>query len=151
MPDSSVVVLNHLVEVCRNGEFGFREAAAAVKDAHLRTTLGNLSEQREQFAVQLRYQVARLGGKPENRGSVAGSFHRRWIELRSSLSTHPASAVLVECERGEVIAERAYAAALADDLPPNVRAIVEDQYTQIKAAHDNLLSLQVRLRQQPAF
>ena len=151
MSETPVDVLNHLVEVCRNGEFGFREAAGAVKDAHLRSILADLSEQREQFAAQLRYQVARLGGKPQNRGSMAGAVHRRWIDLRSSVSTHPSTAVLAECDRGEIKAERAYTAALESELPPNVRVIIEEQYAQIKAAHDTVISLQVRLRQQPAF
>jgi uncharacterized protein (TIGR02284 family) len=151
MADESISVLNRLIETCRNGQHGFHEAAETVRDAHLRSIFNDLSEQREQFAAQLRYQVSRLGGRPENRGTLAGVIHRRWIELRSTLSANSDRAVIAECERGEDIALAAYEAGLKSDLSDVVRTLIEEQHAQIKAARDLVRSIDVRLRRQHAF
>jgi uncharacterized protein (TIGR02284 family) len=151
MPDQAIHVLNRLIETCRNGEHGFREAAGTVRDAHLRSIFMDLSEQREQFAAQLRYHVARLGGRPENKGTVAGAIHRRWIDLRSTLSADSAHAVMAECERGEEAAIGAYEAARNTDLPPELVTLLDEHCAQIRASRDTLRSLDIRLGQQPAF
>jgi uncharacterized protein (TIGR02284 family) len=41
-------------------------------------------------------------------------------------------AVLAECERGEDVAKSAYKAALEEDLPTAVKAIVRRQYEGVK-------------------
>jgi uncharacterized protein (TIGR02284 family) len=50
-------------------------------------------------------------------------------------------AVLAECERGEDVAKSAYEAALREDLPPDVKAIVHRQYQGVKENHDRIRGL----------
>jgi uncharacterized protein (TIGR02284 family) len=50
-------------------------------------------------------------------------------------------AVLAECERGEDAAKSAYQAALEEDLPPDVKAIVQRQYEGVKENHDRIRDL----------
>ena len=50
-------------------------------------------------------------------------------------------AVLAECERGEDAAKSAYQAALEEDLPPDVEAIVRRQHEGAKANHDRIRDL----------
>ena len=151
MREQVIPVLGDLVEVCRNGEQGFREAATVVREPHLATIFGEFSEQREQFAAQLRYEISKLGRKPHNHGTLAGTLHRRWIELRSVVSSDHDRAVVAECRRGDEQALRAYRVALREDLPDDVRHLIESQEAQIRVAYERLKGLEQRLRQEPAY
>lgn len=151
MRDETVSQLNHLVEVCRNGESGFHRAALAVQDAHLRGVLAEYASQREQFAAQLRYQVSRLGGRPQDRGTVAGAVHRRWMDMRSAVSGDSARAVIRECERGERFALASYKLALEQGLEGEVANLVREQQAQIELAYRHLQQLQKRVFQQAAW
>jgi uncharacterized protein (TIGR02284 family) len=142
---SGVPFLNRLVEICLNGRQGFEEAARLVRDGHLAAILLEYASQREQFGKQLMYQVSRLGGRPGKRGTVAGLAHRRWIDVRSALGGDD-SAVLRECERGERRASAAYDRVFTQaDWPREIRDLLYDQHTQIKAAHRHLQELQEKI------
>jgi uncharacterized protein (TIGR02284 family) len=151
MRNQSVSILSELVEVCRNGEHGFREAASVVKDGHLASIFLELSEQREQFAAQLRYEISKRGSKPRNRGSLAGSLHRRWMDLRSVVASDNEHAVIAECARGEERALRVYRSALKQPAAAELHALLGPQEAQIRAAHERLQRLETRLRHQPVF
>jgi uncharacterized protein (TIGR02284 family) len=91
----------------------------------------------------LQAEVRRLGGDPEQTGSVAATLHRGWINLKSAMTGEDETAVLAECERGEDSAVSNYQSALAtDDLPADVRAVIERQYVQVQEAHDRIRNLE---------
>lgn len=149
MRSNPISVISRLVEICENGERGFRRAAEAVKDPHLATILLDYAAQREQFGSQLMYQVSRLGGRPEKHGTLAGGAHRRWIRVRAVLGADDA-AILEECERGERCALRAYRNALKLKLPSQARDIAEQQQIQIEAAHKHISDMQARVLHETA-
>ena len=140
--DNVISTLNNLIETCKDGEQGFRSAADGVKRSDLRTLFLTYSQQRAQFAAELQNEVRHLGGDPEERGSVAASLHRGWINIKSAVTGEDEGAVISECERGEDSAVRNYQSALNEDLPANIREIVERQYTQVKEAHDRVRALE---------
>ena len=140
--DNPVSTLNNLIETCKDGEDGFRAAADGVKDSNLRTLFLTYSQQRAQFAAELQNEVRLLGGDPEQRCSVAASLHRGWINIKSAVTGEDEGAVISECERGEDSAVRNYKSALNEDLPANIREIVERQFTQVKEAHDRVRALE---------
>jgi uncharacterized protein (TIGR02284 family) len=142
--DKAISVLNDLIETCKDGQEGFRTAAEAVKDSHLRTLFNEFSQQRAQFAGQLQAEVTLLGQDPEKSGSVSGSLHRGWINLKSAVTGGSDAAIISECERGEDSAKTAYKDALEENLPANIRSIVERQYMQVKETHDRVRSLEVK-------
>jgi uncharacterized protein (TIGR02284 family) len=140
--DNVISTLNNLIETCKDGEDGFRAAADGVKNSDLRTLFLTYSQQRAQFAAELQSEVRHLGGDPEERGSVAASLHRGWINIKSAVTGEDEGAVISECERGEDSAVRNYQAALNEDLPGNIRSIVEQQYAHVKEAHDRVRALE---------
>ena len=141
MSDDTVSQLNHLVEICRNGQQGFHQAAERSGDAHLTLIFADLAHQREQFAAQLRYQVSRLGGRPHDSGTVAGAVHRRWIGVRTAVSSDAERALIRECERGERFALASYKLALEHRLHSDVVGLVEEQRAQIELAYRQLQEL----------
>jgi len=140
--DNVISTLNNLIETCKDGEQDFRTAADGVQRSDLRTLFLTYSQQRAQFAAELQSEVRHLGGDPEERGSVAASLHRGWINIKSAVTGEDEGAVISECERGEDSAVRNYQSALNEDLPANLRSTVERQYAQVKEAHDRIRALE---------
>lgn len=140
--DDVISTLNNLIETCKDGQNGFQTAADGVKTSELKTLFHTYAQQRAQFSGELQTEVQRLGGDPENTGSVAASLHRGWINIKSAVTGQDEGAVIAECERGEDSAVKNYKDALAGNLPENIRSIVQSQYTQVQEAHDRIRSLE---------
>ena len=136
--------LNDLVETCKDGEQGFRTAAESVKNSTVRSLFESFSSQRAKFAGELQMEVSRLGGTPEQSGSVSGAAHRGWMNIKSAVTGEDEAAIINEAERGEDVAVKSYRDALAKDLPNDVRNLVERQYREVQDAHNQVRSLQVR-------
>jgi uncharacterized protein (TIGR02284 family) len=140
--DELISILNDLVETCKDGQNGFRTAAEEIKNSELTTLFNSYSQQRAQFAAELQSEVRRLGGDPEDAGSTAAVLHRGWMNIKSAVTGEDQGAVIAECERGEDSAVSAYEEALENELPGNLRVIVERQFSQVKEAHDRIRSLE---------
>jgi uncharacterized protein (TIGR02284 family) len=134
-------ILNGLIETCKNGEEGFRQAAEGTKNEEYRQMYLDYSQQRAKFAQELQQIVSRLGGTPETSGSVAAAAHRGWINLKAAVTGNDEHAILAECERGEDVAVDDYQKALREDLPSDLRSTVENQFRQIQQAHNRIRSL----------
>jgi len=141
MADNVVKVLNHLIETSKNGEKGFVAAADDAKNPELRNLLRTRGQECAAAAAELQAMVAQLGGKPEDSGTVAGAMHRGWVNLKAAVAGREDKAILEECERGEDHAKKEYAEALQENLPENVRAIVQRQYDGVLRNHDQIKAL----------
>ncbi len=139
--DKVISTLNNLIETCKDGQNGFQTAADGVKDSELKTLFHTYAQQRAQFAAELQSEVRRLGGDPENTGSVAATLHRGWINIKSTVTGKDDAAILAECERGEDSAKSNYEEATNMTLPADVSAIVNRQYGQVKETHDRIRDL----------
>lgn len=139
---TTIDVLNDLTEILKDGEHGFRTAAKDVKAPELVPIFEQYAQQRAQFAAHLQSQVNQLGAKVEKTGSVRGAAHRGWINLKAALSTNEPHAVLAEAERGEDAAVAAYKKALEHtELDPQTRELINRQFRDVKAAHDDVRQL----------
>jgi uncharacterized protein (TIGR02284 family) len=145
MATSDVIdTLNDLIETCKDGENGFRECADNVKSESLKTLFDTYARHCAQSAAELQSEVRRLGGDPERTGSVSASLHRGWIDIKSALTGKDDDAVIAECERGEDVAMQSYQKALQANLPAEVRALVERQYSGVREHHDRVRALKSR-------
>ncbi len=138
-----IAALNRLIETCKDGENGFRTAAEGVMNTELKSLFHSYAQQRAQYAIELQSEVRRLGGDPENRGSLAATLHRGWINIKAVVTGQDEGAIISECERGEDSAKSNYQDALQEDLPADIRALVERQYAGVKEAHDRIRALEV--------
>jgi uncharacterized protein (TIGR02284 family) len=138
-------ILNGLLETCKDGQQGFRTAAEHVKNQDYKSLFAELANQRQLYAGELQALLDSLDqGAPES-GSVAGAIHRGWMGLKALLTSGNEHAILAECERGEDAAVEQYREILEhDDLPANVRDLVDRQFMGIKAAHDRVKALRDR-------
>ena len=139
--DDVIKQLNNLIETSKDGEYGLKACAEQAQSPQLKSLLSTRAEGCRRAAEELQSVVLDLGGKPDTDGSVAGAMHRGWVAVRSKLSTLTDRAVLDECERGEDVALKAYREALAGELPPDIRALVERQAEGAKRNHDEIKAL----------
>lgn len=137
--DDTISTLNNLIETCKDGQNGFRNAAESATNTELKTLFNTYAQQRAQFAAELQGEVRRLGGDPENSGSVSAAVHRGWMGLRDAVTgASDDTAIVAECERGEDYAISAYQDAMKENLPQDVASVVQRQYGSVKEAHDRI-------------
>jgi len=139
-------VLNSLIEVCKDSQEGFRDAAQSVKDPDYKSLFAELANQRQTYNGELRRMVLSLGESAEDSGSFAGSLHRGWMDLKAAMTSGDEHAILEECKRGEDFAVARYRVAMEhNELPGNIISVIERQYAGVKAAHDRVRTLRDRI------
>lgn len=130
--------LNHLVEINKNAEAGFLNAAENVKNSELESQFTGYAKQHAKFAAELQKEVEHLGGNPPDHGTVGGAIHRGWMDVKSALTGHSAAAILSTCASGEDSALAAYADAEADISSGQVFSLLQKQREQVVAFRTRL-------------
>jgi uncharacterized protein (TIGR02284 family) len=142
--DQVIETLNDLLENSRDGELGFKEAAQHSRTADLKALLDRRAAHCRAAAEELQAQIARLGGKPDERGTVSGAAHRVWLNIRSLFGGASDETILSECERGEDAAVARYRKALKQNLPADIHALVLRQFEGAQRNHDMIKALRDR-------
>jgi uncharacterized protein (TIGR02284 family) len=91
----------------------------------------------------------RRGGEPAESGHVSATLRRGWLDVKSDLKAGPDYAdtddcefdILVNCEAGERAALENYEDTLKKMLPADLLGLVENQYQEIRRAHEQMRSL----------
>ncbi len=147
MDKSDVVdVLNDLIEVSKDGEYGFTQCAEHAKSPDIKSTLASRSRDCAAGAAELQRYVSTYGGTPEKSGSAVGAMHRGWVSVRTALTSKDDLAVLEEAENGEDSALKSYRKAAEKDLPADVKALVQKQLQGAQANHDQIKALRDRVK-----
>jgi uncharacterized protein (TIGR02284 family) len=141
-----VKLLNDLIEVSKDGEFGFKECAEQAKSPDIKSTLSQRSRDCAAGAAELQRLVTTYGGKPETGGSASGAIHRGWVSVRTALTSKDDLAVLEESERGEDSALKKYREASAKNLPADVASVVHTQLQGTQKNHDQIKLLRDRVK-----
>jgi uncharacterized protein (TIGR02284 family) len=140
--DNVIDTLNDLIENSKDGQYGFAKCAERVESPQLRETLLKRSADCASAVSELQGMVAQHGGKPAEHGTVLGALHRGWVSVKDTVTGNSDHAVLEECERGEDAALARYRKALKeDDLPADVRSLLERQMAGAQANHDQVKML----------
>ncbi len=143
--DNAVSLLNELIRVSEDGEKGFRTAAEQVDDPGLKSLFQDRAKACHGAATELQSLVRKLGGEPEDSGSLAGAAHRGWVRAKAAIGDTNV-AVLEEVERGEDVAKAVYARAMKADLPTEVRSVLERHYQGVLRNHDRIRDLRNQYR-----
>ena len=137
-------VAKDLIETLEDGKDGFAKGAEKLADSddpQLASTFRQFSEQRARFAEELRRMGQEYGDQIHESGSVAATLHRGWMSLKDALAGSDPDGVLDAAEQGEDHAVKEFEKALASDISQGLRTLVERQFREVKAAHDEVKSL----------
>ncbi len=145
--NSDVVdVLNDLLENARDGEYGFRTCEEEVDSLPLKQLFGERATQCRMAADELAPLISRYGGTPAEGGTASGAMHRGWVHVKGAMGADSAESILEECERGEDAAVARYRKALKQELPADVRSLVERQAEGAQRNHDQIRDLRNQAR-----
>jgi|ERR1051326_2563745 uncharacterized protein (TIGR02284 family) len=138
-----VTALNDLIEINNDRIEGYNTAAKEVEDTDLKDLFQNLSSDSRKFKDELRPLLIKHDGKNIEHGTTtSGKMYRVWMDIKSALTGKDRKAILSSCEFGEDSALETYDKVLKDnELPSDVRNIVEKQRAQLKVSHDKIKSL----------
>lgn len=142
--DNAISVLNNLIETCKDGERGFKTAAEGLTRPDIKARFLDYSRERGQMSSELQAEVRKLGGDPEQSGSMSGSLHRGWLDIKSVITGKDDHAIVAEAERGEDVAKAAFESALGDTLPTSARTIVQQHAIKVQRAHDDVRDIRDR-------
>ncbi len=143
--EDAAKVLNELIETSEDGKKGFEAAAERAEDTKLKLLFSERARECATAATELQQSVRELGFTAKEGGSISGAAHRGWVAVKAAVS-HSDLSVLEEVERGEDYAKAVYGKALKDDLPPQVKTLVERQYQGVIRNHDRVRDLRNQYR-----
>lgn len=140
--------LNDLIQISKDGEEGFRICAedASERQASYKSQFLERSQACGQSVLELQNLVRTLGGDPATHTSMSGALHRQWLNIKTAIMGKDDEAILNECERGEDAAVNAYRKALSEDLPADIRLVIERQYQGVLTNHDRVKALRDQVR-----
>lgn len=145
--DGVVEVLNDLLETARDGEYGFQTCAVEVIEPNLQQLFYHRAEQCHQAADDLVQMIWRFGGTPGEGGTAGGALHRGWVHVKGAVGMNSDLSILAACERGEDMAVARYRKAVKQDLPAEVRKLVERQAHHALRNHNHIRDLRDKARE----
>ena len=138
----AITTLNTLIATTIDSITGYEDSAKNVHDERLREIFRKRADERQQVVEELRIEVRRLGGDPEDSGSLLGKTHQRFEDLKAAITGRDEKAIINEVERGEDYLKNKYETALKDgDLSGESRAVVERAYQSVRQGHDQISQL----------
>ena len=144
MTDTShdIRTLNGLIATTIDSVDGYRTSAEAVDSPRYAELFTARASERSSVAEQLRAEVAKLGGNPEDDGTLLAASHRAFVNLKSAVASRDDKAIITEVERGEDHIKAKYEDALKDgDLSPETRSLIQTAYGSVRSGHDQMRDL----------
>ena len=131
----TISTLNTLIATTIDSITGYEDSAQNIDNERLPRDLPQRANERQQVVEQLRAEVRRLGGDPEDGGSFMGKAHQRFEDLKAAVTGRDEKSIVNEVERGEDYLKEKWQAALqSGELDGESHDVVERCYQSIKPA-----------------
>src|SRR6476469_7135741 len=138
----TISTLNTLIATTIDSVTGYENSAKDIDNERFREIFRERANERQQIVEELRSEVRRLGGNPEDDGSFLGKVHQRFEDLKAAITGRDEKAIINEVERGEDYLKEKWQAALqSGDLHGESHDVVERCYKSVKAGHDQISQL----------
>jgi uncharacterized protein (TIGR02284 family) len=134
--------LNTLIATLLDSIDGYTKSAQDIDNRQLAERFNARARERQGAVTALQAAVARLGGNPEDDGTLLAGAHRAFLNLKEAVTGRDDQAILNEVERGEDYLKEKFEAAMRHtDLAPEARAAVEQAWSSVKSGHDEMSQL----------
>ncbi|HUP67624.1 MAG TPA: PA2169 family four-helix-bundle protein [Sphingomicrobium sp.] len=137
-----ITTLNTLIATTIDSVTGYEDAAANSDAGRFQQVFRDRASERQRVVEDLRAEVRRLGGNPEDDGSFLGKTHQRFLDLKAAVTGRDEQAIINEVERGEDYLKEKFETALnSDALSGESRAAVERCFQSVREGHDQMSQL----------
>ena len=137
-----ISTLNTLIATTIDSITGYENSAKNIESERFREIFRARAHERQKVVEELRGEVRRLGGNPEDDGSFMGKAHQRFEDLKAAITGGDDKSIINEVERGEDYIKGKFEAALkADTLSGESRSVVERCYQSVRSGHDQISQL----------
>ena len=127
--------LNDLIEIARDGQEFYTEAAGKVEDAELAALFTRIAGVKNDIVRSLSATVVAAGGKPAEHGTFVGSMQQFYGKVRATLGDKQYGYV-AELEESEDRLLKAFKDVLTDnDVPAPVRTEVTRLLPEVQETH----------------
>ena len=134
--------INTLLATLTDSINGYRDSAENVENSSFKQLFLDSAEERSRVAEDLRAEVRRLGGEPNDDGSFAGKTHQVFLDLKAAVTGRDDKAIINEVERGEDYLKEKFEAALqSDKLAGETRSVVEQAFASVRRGHDRIAEI----------
>ena len=144
MPDRNdeISTLNTLIATTIDSITGYEDSAQNIENERFRDIFRQRANERQRVVEDLRAEVRRLGGEPEDGGSFLGKSHQRFEDLKAAITGRDEKAIINEVERGEDYLKGKFETALSSgELSGESRAVVERAFQSVRSGHDQISQL----------
>lgn len=139
--------LNGLIATTLDSVDGYNAAAGETESGRFGEIFRARAAERRAVVTALQAEVSRIGGTPEDDGTILAGAHRVFLNLKAAITGHDDKAVVNEVESGEDHIKAKYEAALADnDISASVKAAIQTAYTSVREGHDQMRDLKHSLQ-----
>jgi uncharacterized protein (TIGR02284 family) len=137
-----ISTLNTLIATTIDSVTGYEDSAQNIDNERFREIFRQRADERQRVAEELRGEVRRLGGDPEDGGSFLGKTHQRFEDLKAAVTGRDEQAIVNEVERGEDYLKEKFEAALSGGtLSGESRSVVERCYQSVRSGHEQISQL----------
>lgn len=137
-----ISTLNTLIATTIDSINGYENSAKDVDSQRFAEIFRQRASERQQIVEDLRGEVRRLGGNPEDDGSLMGKTHQRFEDLKAAITGGDDKSIINEVERGEDYLKEKFETALnSDTLSGESRSVVERCYQSVRSGHDQMSQL----------
>jgi uncharacterized protein (TIGR02284 family) len=137
-----ISTLNTLIATLIDSITGYEDAAASSEGGRFQQLFRERAGERQRVVEELRAEVRRLGGNPEDDGSFMGKTHQRFLDLKAAITGRDDQAIINEVERGEDYLKEKFETAInSGDLSGESRSAVERAYQSVREGHDQMSKL----------
>ncbi len=137
-----ISTLNTLIATTTDSINGYEKSAGEIKDQRLAQIFRQRADDRQKVVQNLREEVRRLGGDPDDSGSMLGHAHQMFESLKSAVTGGDEKSIIDEVERGEDYLKEKFETALnSGTLSGQARSVVEQCYQSVRSGHDQMSEL----------
>lgn len=136
-----IEALNTLIKLNIDSCKGWMTAAEHVTDPELRSRFLHFARVRDQAASDLQQLVRASGMVPPENGTIEGSMHRWWVNLKAKLNGPSLHSLLVDAERAEDEIKDEYEIVITESYSPVMNDMLTHQFAQVQKIHDEVRSL----------
>ena len=138
----AISTLNTLIATTIDSVTGYEDSAQNIDNERFREIFRQRASERQEVVQQLREEVRRPGGDPEDSGSFLGKAHQRFEDLKAAVTGRDEKSIINEVERGEDYLKEKWQAALqSGSLQGESHDLIERCYQSIKSGHDQMSQL----------